>query len=98
MMAVLFGGGCWRLLRLAQISMQFSLTNFSCGACGEAGHPANLGRRQWVGAALLSALAWPAAAFPAGPEAAVSGARDVCVECLVRRAQQRSPFVNKEAA
>lgn len=62
-------------------------------------------RRQWVAAALLAGLTpWKTAmasgcGAPALRDAQSRPApRDVCVECLLRRAQQRSPFVNREAA
>ena len=65
-------------------------------------HASGLLRRHLLGAGLLgglSAFALPAAACT--PEAAalaasVAAPSRVCMECLARRAQQRSPFVNKE--
>ena len=65
----------------------------------------SLPRRQLMGAAMLTGLL-PWSAAMAGScdgqalQAAKSvvAARDVCWECLQRRAQQRSPFVNREAA
>lgn len=61
-------------------------------------------RRQWVAAALLAGLTpWKTAMASSGCGAsalrdaqALPAPRDVCVECLLRRAQQRSPFVNRE--
>lgn len=62
-------------------------------------------RRQLMGAALLAGMApWaPALAGSCDAQAvqaaqSVAAPRDVCWECLKRRAQQRSPFVNREAA
>lgn len=63
-----------------------------------------LPRRQLLGMALMGGLG--ACALPAvacAPEAVqeaskVTAPHDVCMECLVRRAQQRSAFVNKEPA
>lgn len=61
-----------------------------------------LPRRQLLGAALMGGLgAWGLPAFACLPETVVEAAnrmapRDVCMECLARRAQQRSAFVNKE--
>ncbi|KWT66629.1 hypothetical protein APV28_4515 [Comamonas testosteroni] len=41
--------------------------------------------------------AWSLPAAACGPEVAAPAApRNVCLECLARRAQQRSAFVNKE--
>lgn len=61
-----------------------------------------LPRRQLLGMALMGGLG--ACALPAvacTPEVVqetfkVIAPHDVCMECLVRRAQQRSAFVNKE--
>ncbi|WP_238532419.1 hypothetical protein [Comamonas testosteroni] len=63
------------------------------------GGPAHdLPRRQLLAAALLGGLgAWSLPAAACGPEAVAQAApRNVCLECLARRAQQRSAFVNKE--
>lgn len=50
-----------------------------------------------MGAMAGSALACAPGSMAVAATAAM-GPRDVCVECLMRRAQQRSAFVNKEAA
>lgn len=61
-----------------------------------------LRRRQLLGAALMGGLgAWGLPAVACPPEAVAEAAhvvapRNVCMECLARRAQQRSAFVNKE--
>ena len=66
---------------------------------------ASLRRRQLMGAAMLTGLLPWSAAMAGSCDAqalqaakSVVAARDVCWECLQRRAQQRSPFVNREAA
>ena len=72
----------------------------SCGC--QPALAAGLLRRHLLGASLLgglSAMAGTAAAC--APEvlaqaANVAAPSDVCMECLARRAQQRSAFVNKE--
>ncbi|MDN5505107.1 MAG: hypothetical protein L0H10_15030 [Comamonas sp.] len=58
----------------------------------------DLPRRQLLAAALLGGLgAWSLPAAACGPEVAAPAApSNVCLECLARRAQQRSAFVNKE--
>ena len=70
----------------------------SCPDCG-------LQRRQLMAAAMLTGLTPWTAALAGSCDAqalqaaqAVAAARDVCWECLQRRAQQRSPFVNREGA
>lgn len=70
--------------------------------CEESAPRQGLQRRQMLGAAVLGGIsAWslPAAACNAEVlETAKTAAAPtrVCLECLIRRAQQRSPFVNKE--
>ncbi|QXZ11203.1 hypothetical protein KUF54_08510 [Comamonas sp. Y33R10-2] len=72
----------------------------SCESCEEP--VSGLLRRHLIGAGLLGglgAIAGPAAACTseaAAQAGSVVAPRTVCMECLARRAQQRSPFVNKE--
>ena len=67
--------------------------------CEESAPRQGLQRRQMLGAAVLGGIsAWslPAAACDAEAAKTVAAPTRVCLECLIRRAQQRSPFVNKE--
>ena len=71
--------------------------------CQSLDEPASgLLRRHLLGAGLLGglgAIAGPVAACSpdaVAQAASVAAPRAVCMECLARRAQQRSPFVNKE--
>ena len=89
---------------MAGMSSEFEPGQGECQCDGER-EGASLRRRQLMGAAMLTVLL-PWSAAMAGScdgqalQAAKSvvAARDVCWECLQRRAQQRSPFVNREAA
>ena len=93
MMAVSF----WAL---AMLSVQPQLPACFCQSLDE---PASgLLRRQLLGAGLLGGIgAIAGSAAACSPEAvaqvaSLAAPRAVCMECLARRAQQRSPFVNKE--
>ena len=75
----------------------------SACCCQSSDDPASgLLRRHQLGAGLLGGLgAFVVPAAACTPEAAAQAASvaapsRVCMECLARRAQQRSPFVNKE--